>query len=94
MADVTFKWDCPQSLMTVTIQSRETPGNIAGLNCQGSGTKKLDLSEDIYDVGYRAVGTPNTNFALEVTKGGTMNPIDRPLADDGKAAGVRKLTVP
>lgn len=94
MPDVTFKWDCPRSVMAVTIQSRTTPGNVAGLHGQGSGTKKLDLPNDTYDVGYRIVGTPKTKFKLEVTTGGAMNPIDRTLPGDGKAAGVRKLTVP
>jgi hypothetical protein len=93
MANVTFKFSAKQAVLSLTAQGRDNPGNVSALAFQAPGTKSVKLSAGTYDVGYRARGTPKTAYQLQVTAGGTMNPVDRELADDGKAAGVRTLVV-
>ena len=91
---VTFACDCPQSIVGVTIQSETDPSEVEGFTFRTSGTKTIDLARGDHVVSYRAIGTPETAFTLEVTKGGTMSAVNRTLRDDGRAAGDRRLTLP
>lgn len=93
---ITFTCTCPQSVISVTVQSRTDPScaDAFVFKNTASGTKTMECSGGRHDVGYRALGTPGTDFALEVAKGGTMNPVSRTLPPDGRAAGNRELAVP
>ena len=93
MPKVTFKCGCPQSIATVHAQKTTDQSETDALIFKTSGSKDMDLSNGEYDVVYRATGTPETDFSLEVTKGGKMNKVERTLPKDGKAGGNRKLVV-
>jgi hypothetical protein len=90
---VTFKCICPQSVVSVTIQSADDPSDADVITFKASGSKTIERSSGDDDVSYRAVGTPGSDLALEVTKGGTMRAVNRTLGDNGRAAGLRTLTV-
>ncbi len=93
MAKVTFASKCRQSIVGVTIQSDTDPSEAEGFTFRESGSKTVDLANGDRVVSYRAVGTPETDFSLEVTKGGTMAMVERTLPENGRAAGDRALTV-
>ena len=93
MATVTFKCSCPQSVVAVTIQASDDTSDTEGLLFKASGTKTVDLTAGDHRLSYRAVGTPSSELALEVTKGGTMRSVARVLGDDGRAAGLRTVSV-
>ena len=90
---VTFNCSCPQSVVSVTIQATDDPSDTEGLLFKTSASKTVELSKGEHDVSYRAVGTPGSDLGLEVTKGGTMRPVDRTLGNDGRAAGLRTVAV-
>ena len=90
---VTFKCTCPQSVVAVTVQATDDPSDTDAMTFKTSGTKTIDLVSGDHDVSYRAVGTPDTDLKLEVTKGGTMRAVDRTIGENGRAAGLRTLSV-
>lgn len=90
---VTFKCTCPQSVVGVTIQASHDPADTEAVTFKTSGTRTVELSKGSHDVSYRAVGTPDSDLALEVTKGGQMRKVERVLGDNGRAAGLRTLVV-
>jgi hypothetical protein len=94
MPNVTLKFTANQAVMSLTIQNRNQLSNVTAVTFQASGNKTVSLSNGTYDLGYRAAGTPKTSYDLQVTAGGTMTAVSRTLASNGKAAGVRTLTVP
>ena len=94
MPKVTFKCSCPQSIINVTVQAANDQRDVDSLTFKASGSKTIDRKKGSHFVAYRAVGTPGTEFELEVTKGGTMNPVSRTMPDNGRADGNRDLTVP
>jgi hypothetical protein len=90
---VTFKCSCPLSVVSVTIQASSDPSDTEGLLFKTSGSRTVQLSAGAHDLSYRAVGTPLSALGLELTDGGEMRPIDRKLGEDGRAAGLRTVTV-
>ncbi len=90
---VTFKCECSQSIVEVKVQQASDPSKIRRMRFQKSGTRTIDLASGLHFVDCRAVGTPGTDFSLEVTKGGTMNPIERTLPPEGTAGDNRDLKV-
>jgi hypothetical protein len=93
MSKVTFECSCPQSVVSITIQKSNDPSDTEALLFKTSGTKPVDLSSGKHDLSYRAVGTPRSPITLEVTDGGEMRAVDRVLGEDGRAAGMRTVTV-
>ena len=92
MPAVTFACSCPQSHLEASIRSAADPGRGARLLFARSGKKTVELARGSYDIAYRAQGTPDTPFTLEVA-GAIMRKVDRSLTEDGEAAGTRTLLV-
>jgi hypothetical protein len=90
---VTFECQCPASVATLTVQRLDKPSESDGLVFKKSGTKSLDLASAEWALVCRVVGEPGTDFSLTVTKGATMNPVERTLGRDGRAAANRDLKV-
>jgi hypothetical protein len=74
-------------------QRRSIFRRLTDLLFEQSGKTVVELPRGVYNLGYRAQGTPNTPFSLTVTSGATMAPVARALSSEGLAAGVRTLVV-
>ena len=95
MPDVEFSGVCPQASIKVSVASEADPTAAA---CRFTipapgGTRTCSLPVGAYDVAYEALGTPRTSIHLEVTKNGTMSPVDDTLDERGEAFGNVELTV-
>lgn len=90
---VTFECKCPLSAARITLARLDKPSERKGMLFKASGSKSLELTKATYALTCAIVGEPETDFSLKVTKGGTMNPIERTLGSNGRAASNRDLTV-
>ena len=93
MGKVTFACECAQSSIEAALTTTPDSSPVTDLLFERSGHTSVELPRGVYGVAYRAQGTPDTSFSLNVTAGGTMTPVDRTLPADGLAAGIRTLVV-
>jgi hypothetical protein len=93
MGKVTFACACAQSHLEASLSRTTDASPAADLLFEESGKTSIELPRGVYDLAYRAQGTPGTPFSLTVTGDATMTPVDRALPADGLAAGIRTLVV-
>ena len=93
MGKVTFACECAQSHVEASLTTTADVSPAGDLLFEQSGKTTLELPRGVYNLAYRAQGTPDTPFSLKVSGEATMTPVDRVLAPDGLAAGVRTVVV-
>ena len=93
MGKVIFACACPQSHVGASLSTAVDSLPVTDLLFEQSGKTSADLPRGVYNLAYRAQGTPGTPFSLTAAGDATMTPVDRTVPPDGVAAGVRTLIV-